>query len=157
MRKMNLVWLILSLVPALVSQSGGQVQVASVTLTSAQLLHLKATPVQLVPAPGPGMVINAISATLQYKAGTIPYTGPGGNGIAISVPGESSSFLVGPAVGFIDQSTDHINQLSPGGPVFSRANAENAALIIRNNDAGEWSGGDGTVIVTVYYTIVTLQ
>ncbi len=143
--------------PTLFAQSAVPVQAATTTLTSAQLLHLKTSPVQLVSAPGVGRAINAISAVLQYKFNTTPYTGPGGRGIAISFSGETSSFLTGPSVGFIDGTRSSVSQLSPGGPVFSQANAENAALIIRNNDGGEWTDGDGAVIVTVYYTIVDLQ
>jgi hypothetical protein len=149
---------VLCLVPGVFAQSGGPVQTATVTLTSAQLLHLKAAPVQLVAAPGSGMAINAISAVLQYKFNSAAYASPaGGTGFEISFSGESGSYLTGPAVGFIDQSASRISQLSPGGPVCSQANAENAPLIIRNMDGAEWTSGDGTVVVTVHYTVVALQ
>jgi len=43
----------LFLVPVLFGQStGGAIQTATVTLSSAQLLSLRAMPVQLVPPPG---------------------------------------------------------------------------------------------------------
>ena len=34
---------------------------------------------------------------------------------------------------------------------------ENQPLMIFNNGSGEWAEGDGSVVVTVYYTIVGLQ
>ena len=34
---------------------------------------------------------------------------------------------------------------------------ENQALMIFNSGSGEWTDGDGSVIVTVYYTVVDLQ
>jgi hypothetical protein len=140
------------------AQTIGPIQSATVTLSSAQLLHLKGTPVQLVAAPGAGKTINAISAVLEYEFNNTAYISPaGGGGFEISFTGETTSQLNGPAVGFIDRSSNSISQLSQGGPVFSQANAENAALIIRNVDGAEWTNGDGTVSVTVYYTIVSLQ
>jgi hypothetical protein len=158
MRRILVALFVLCLVPGVFAQTGAPIQTATVTLSSAQLLHLKAAPIQLVAAPGSGKAINAISAFLQYKFNSAAYASPaGGTGFEISFSGESGSYLTGPAVGFIDRSSSQISQLSPGGPVFSQAAAENAAPIIRNNDGGEWTSGDGTVIVTLYYTVVDLQ
>src|SRR5689334_12942887 len=87
------------LTPALLAQSGGAVQTAIVTLSSAQLLHLHATAVQLVPAPGAGNVIKPISFTLEYKFGTAPYTAPDGS-FAIGTPGFAAA-VQQPGAGFI--------------------------------------------------------
>jgi hypothetical protein len=158
MRRIIVALLGLCVIPGVFAQTGGSIQSATITLTSAQLLHLKGTPVQLVSAPGAGKAVNAISAVLQYKFNSSAYMSPaGGSGIEISFMGETGSSLNGPSKGFVDQSGNRISQLSPGGPVFSQAGAENAPLIIRNADGAEWADGDGTVIVTVYYTVVDLQ
>src|SRR5215831_10121310 len=44
------------------------------TLTSAQLLALKATPVSIIPAPGSGKFINVIGANVYYSFLTAAYT-----------------------------------------------------------------------------------
>jgi hypothetical protein len=50
------------------------VQVATVTLTSAQLKALNTTPVQIIPAPGAGKVIALLGGFAQYNFGTVAYT-----------------------------------------------------------------------------------
>ena len=58
--------------------SADGIQVASVTLTSAQILALHTTPIQIIPAPGAGKLIVVSSVT--YK-GTGAYTNAGGSGL----------------------------------------------------------------------------
>ena len=47
---------------------------ATVSLTSAQIKALAATPFQLVPAPGAGKIVAVIGAAAAYKFGTIAYS-----------------------------------------------------------------------------------
>src|SRR4051794_33017357 len=112
------------LTPALFAQSGGAVQAAIVTLSSAQLLHLHGAAVQLVAAPGAGNVIKPISFTLEYKFGTAPYTAPDGS-FAIGTPGFSAA-VQQPGAGLIDQSSDQIAFLGGFGGAFGpRSSFEN--------------------------------
>src|ERR1051325_4650600 len=70
---------LIAFVPGVFAQGGG-VQTASVTLTSAQVQHLHASPVQLVASPGAGQFVDVISVAYQYRAGSTPYAlSNGGN------------------------------------------------------------------------------
>ena len=51
-------------------------QIATVVVSSAQIKSLKASPVQLLPAPGPDKTILMILCQIQYKPGTVGYTLP---------------------------------------------------------------------------------
>ena len=156
MRKLFVVLMVASLVPTMFAQGGdAAVQTAVVLLSSAQLQHLKGSPVQLVPAPGSGKVLNPISLVGQYKAGNAPYSrGEGGDFIAAF--GSASINITLNATGFIDQPTNHVQFNSPSG-LGLQSSMENQALMISNSGAGEWTDGDGSVIVTVYYVVVDLQ
>jgi hypothetical protein len=144
------------LTPGLLAQSGGAVQSATVTLSSAQLLHLRAAAVQLVPAPGAGNVIKPISLTLEYKFATAPYTAPDGN-FTIGTPGFAAA-VQQPGVGLVDQSSDQIAFLGGFGGAFGpRSSFENQPIIASQNGSAEWTAGDGSVVVSVTYTVVALQ
>ena len=54
--------------------SEGLVQNIKTTLTSAQILDLHNTPVDLIPAPGANKIINLINFITHYEFNTTPYT-----------------------------------------------------------------------------------
>ena len=148
--------MILSLVPSSFGQASGAVLNATVTLTSAQLQQLHSSPVQVVAAPGVGQFINVLSFAVQYKAGSTPYTLAGGGNFAIAPKFVNGSAV--PAVGLIDQST---NGVATSGEYLQatvpQSALENKPMAIQNDTGTEWSNGDGTVTITVYYTVVVLQ
>lgn len=155
MRKIAALLLIL-LAPVAFAQSGSGVQTASVTLSPAQLLSLRSAPVQLVPAPGAGSIIKPLSITLQYKAGSTPYNAPEGN-FAIGTPALPGA-THGPGGGFIDQASDQVAYVGGFGGAFgSRSNFENQPIIVQQNGSTEWTGGDGSVVVNISYSVVALQ
>jgi hypothetical protein len=142
--------------PALFAQSGSGVQTASVTLSSAQLLSLHSSPVQLVPPPGAGNIIKPVSITLQYKAGSAPYNASDGN-FAIGTPSLPGA-THGPGGGFIDQTSDQVAYVGGFGGAFgSRSNFENQPIIVQQNGSTDWTAGDGSVVVNISYTVVALQ
>ncbi|PYV58468.1 MAG: hypothetical protein DMG96_16585 [Acidobacteria bacterium] len=144
------------LAPALFAQSGSGVQTASVTLSSAQLLSLHSSPVQLIPPPGAGNIIKPVSITLQYKAGSAPYNASDGN-FAIGTPSLPGA-THGPGGGFIDQTSDQVAYVGAfGGASGSRGNFENQPIIVQQNGSTDWTAGDGSVVVNISYTIVALQ
>jgi len=162
MRKIIVLLVGLCLVPALFAQAGGPLQTATVTLTSAQLQNLKAGPVTLIAAPGAGSYINVVAVVFQYKAGTAPYVvasgghfsmliGAGANG---NGPVETSDLS---ATGFIDKTQNHIRVPRISSVGDSQGNLENQALQVTNDGGAEWTDGNGTVTITVSYTVVALQ
>ena len=156
MGKIAAILITLFLAPTLFAQTSSGVQTASVTLSSPQLLNLRATPVQLIAAPGAGNIIKPLSITLHYKAGSTFYSSSDGN-FAIGTPALPGA-AHGPGGGFIDQPNDQMAYVDGFAGAFgSRSMFENQPIIVQQNGSTEWTGGDGTVVINVSYTIVTLQ
>jgi hypothetical protein len=134
-------------------------ETATITLTSAQLQSLRDTPVVLVPAPGPNSYINASSATLQYNYGTTNY--PGGHGHLEITLGPYDSLTPIPVfdgvltAGFLDQDSDQQITLEAG-PLDASPQLENLDLEIVNFGP-PLTDGDGTLSISVSYTLVTRQ
>jgi hypothetical protein len=162
MKKLAALLIGMSLVPSLFAQAGGSLQTATVTLTSAQVQNLKASPITLVPAPGAGNYLNIVAVVVQYKAGSNPYTVPSGGhfslllgtGTGASGPIESSDLS---ATGFIDQAQSHIRVPRISAIANAQGNLENRALTVTNDGGAEWTGGDGSVVINISYNVVTLQ
>ncbi len=141
---------------------GGPIQMATVTLGSSQLQNLKGTPVSLVAAPGAGQLLNVISALAEYKFGTTPYAIPArgrlnlvlGNPANYEAPLDTSGMY---GAGLLDQTTKQIRFMPQASLGDSQGNFENQPLLAINDSPAEWTNGDGTVTITVYYTIVALQ
>jgi hypothetical protein len=142
-----------------IAQTAGPVQTASVTLTSAQLRSLHGSPVQLIAAPGTGQALAPISVVFQYKAGSSVYTIPGGGRLALYISAPQNLVTQVSAAGFLDQSTSQIFMSEGIGGIGSspQGTLENASMMAANDGSTEWTNGDGTVTITVYYTIVALQ
>jgi hypothetical protein len=156
MHKLFAVLMVVSIVPAVFAQgTDSAVQKAVVTLSSVQLQHLRANPVQLVPAPGSGKLLNLISLVGQYKFGSSPYSLGSGGYLSTTVGGAPIHVAL-TTPGFLDQSVNQV-RMNGGSSGGAQSGMENQALMIANDGSGEWTDGDGSVIVTVYYTVVDLQ
>jgi len=156
MRNTLLLLLALCLVPALFAQ-GGPVQTVTVTLTSAQLQHLGSAHVQLLAAPGTGNVLSVISAVAQYKAGSTPYTVQSGRlNLFLGDPG-NVVVASAPAAGFLDQPANQVRLMPQSAGGDAQANYENQPLMAANDGGSEWTSGDGSVVISVTYTVVALQ
>jgi len=160
MRK-TIVLMIMVLVPAAVfAQTAGPVQSVSITLSSTQIASLRGTPVTLIAAPGPGKVISPISLAAQYKVGTTPYAITSGGNLNFSLGPLGNSEIAFEPVGgsgFIDQTTNQLNVRSGASIGDAQSKLENQDLRVTNDGSAEWAGGDGTVTITITYTVVTLQ
>lgn len=135
------------------------VQVQQVQISSAQLLALKGSPQALIAAPGAGKFIVVFAATFQYRFGTVAYNLNNGGWLCIGPAGteQQDAFVSLDSHGILDQVKNTIAfsalQTSNG----YRPNFENAAINIANGvAASEWTGGDGTLVVTVFYAVVAL-
>ena len=123
-------------------------------LTSAQLLALNTTPITLIPAAGAGNMISIVNATLEYNFVATPYTVPGGTQLQLFV----NTLEVGTdiaAAGLVDQGANTVASTTAANQTTGTAAATlaNQPLTITNS-IGNFTLGDGTLTVTVYYNII---
>lgn len=144
-----------AIVPSNLAASGF-VQFSDVTITAAEIKAIRATPIELVAAPGAGSAHMFLGAQLKLNYGSevftetadnlaIKYTD--GSGVAVSDTIEST--------GFIDQSADTITNAIPvKDAIVAATGAEAQALVLHNTGDGEIAGNasnDSTVTVRTYY------
>jgi len=125
-----------------------------VTIAAAAVATLRGTPVELVPAPGVGRVLEFVSAQvfLDYTAPAftesadnlvVRYTN--GSGVAVSQVIEMTGFITLTA----DSKTNGQPTIDA---IVSGAGSTNQALVLHNNGDGEFGGGGGAIlrVHTVY-------
>ena len=131
--------------------SGSPILTSVTNVSSAQLLALNVTPVELIAAPGAGKFINILSATWRYHAGLSAYVGTGlllesallggfGGGIISSVDAfllDADQLLMSPTRGDIGPADSYVNK-----PVTFNTNLS-------------MTDGDGTVTIATIYTVET--
>jgi hypothetical protein len=142
----------------LVAAQSSQFLTASVTLSSAEILALLETPVTIIPAQGAGKSIISNLAVLQYKFGTTPYTVPDGATLALGTDIASDSpsdFITDPTLTF-GTSANQVATLTGGG-VVPQASSANTPFVVGLLDVDtDMTLGNGTAIITVWYTVLTL-
>ena len=121
-------------------------QIAEVSLSAADLIAMNATPVEVVAAPGAGLALEFVSATMFFDYGTTQFTG-GGNIYLETADGYTVSNLTGAAA--ITSAADAIIYMAPVGVV---SDADNQALQITNATAA-FATGDGVARIKVAYRV----
>ena len=130
-------------------------QVATVTLTAANLIAMKTTPVSVLPAPGAGKVLVIDTISFQFKPGGTQFTG--GGAITFQYHGTAITPHSGSVPASVLQgATADVQYLGPfASAALDLQNAINAGLDVTNASA-VFAAGNGTAIVTVWYALVTL-
>lgn len=122
------------------------------TITSAQLLALYATPVELVPAPGSNKLLEFLSAVVHKPAGTA-YAGiAAGEDLAIKYT-DGSGTRVNTSLettGFLDQTTA---QTRITRPLVSEYTPVADAALVMQLLVGEITTGDSPLYVKVHYRV----
>jgi len=129
------------------------------TLTSAQLLALKATPVIVIPAPGSGKYIHVIGCDIYYLFNSVAYTLNAGTIKLYHGPVANAKPLTAALeTGLIDQSANRSNLdvaiLATGN--LTDAQALNVPIYVANAGAAEFTLGNGTVELVVYSQTITI-
>lgn len=133
----------------------GAVQYAEVTISSAEMLALRATPKTLVAAPGAGKVIEFLGAVLLLDYNSAAYVETSdnmaikfenGSGVAVSDAIE--------ATGFVTATADTMTNAVPvKDAIVAKTGCENKALVLHNTGDGEYTTGDSPVRVKVMYVV----
>lgn len=132
------------------------IKYASVALTNAQMLALRAAPITIIAAPGAGKIIEFVSAVLCFdRAGAytevddnMAFKYTDGSGQAISETIECT--------GFVDAATDAVMPVQPvTSAVILTANGVNKAVVLHNTGGDEFGGGNAgnEVLVKVAYRV----
>jgi hypothetical protein len=129
--------------------TGDYLRKATVTLSSADILDLHNTPVTLVAAPGAGKCLLPVRV-VSFMGTYTPYSST------------STAYPVLRFAGAATPSTPLTEDVSYGTPAFwsvpvgtisiDTTYAENVALVA-TTDGAQFTDGDGTLTVTVWYTI----
>jgi hypothetical protein len=138
----------------------------AITLTSAQLLALAATPIQLLNAPptppkgfGTAMVINPTALFADYVFGGTAYTlGNADNVVRVEYTGQAASLIQAPANGLL---TAAVNTFSSNvqQPTQNIARTVGANLGLELKVTGTTPGltlGNGTLTVTLKFDLYVL-
>lgn len=121
------------------------------TITASELKHLKATPVDVLPAPGTGKSYCVQFLRARYKPQTTPFALNGNSGIVW--PTVASNFIFLYLVGLIDGLTEKVEDTGLGLQIANASDLDNQPLRLTVDGASELLNGDGDLIVAVYYTV----
>ncbi len=125
-------------------------------LTSAQLLALFTTPVNLVPAPGVGFMIVPRFIKMTLVAGSVAYLDGGGGDITFQLGAGVSQLLANNNIVLVSVAPNRrVQFLAWAGFIDTAANPpaeDNAALQI-TKATGNLTAGNGMLSVMVEYTI----
>ena len=123
------------------------------TLTNAQMLALRATPITVIPAPGTGRVNQFLNATLVLN-NVAGYTETADNMVVryVNATGTIASATI-ETTGFIDGAgVDAITfaRAATTDPILTAAGeVSNAVLVLHNSGDGEWGAGNAANTLTV--------
>ncbi len=135
--------------------NAGAYNASIVTLTASQVLNLRATPVQLLPAPPAGFtyMVTNVFGKLTY-GGTNPFTNA--QNLNIRFNGATFNLITFITSGWIDQSANAYKQ-SIGAIIPSITGIEATSVIIQNDGASEITGNaalNNSVTIAIYYNLV---
>jgi predicted RecA/RadA family phage recombinase len=128
-------------------------QKAVVTLTAAQIMAMNGAPVAILPAPAAGQVLVINQIIAQMKPGATQFTGGG----AVSFQYHGTAVV--PHSGNIPAATINSAAASENvaPPPTGVVQAPTATGLDITNAAAPFATGNGTLVVTVFYSIITLS
>jgi hypothetical protein len=142
---------------AVTTTAAGQIRVVQTTITNAQFLAIRGTPIAIVAAPGAGFGLQFLGGwiTIDYTAA---YTESADN-LAVRFTDGSGQIVSGAieTTGFVDATADSYQLMVALAPTTGPA-VVNAALVLHNTGDGEFGGGNAANVITVttYYRVVTV-
>ena len=141
--------------------STGVIKSATVTLTNANMLNLRATPIEVIPAVGAGDTVLILGGYLIFNY-TGAYTESADN-MELRFNNTTGTIISGviEATGFVDATADAFIPIpvvpTAVGLTVTAGELSNPSVVIMNTGSGEYGGGNAanTVTVVVYYSEIT--
>ena len=136
-------------------------QVADITLTSAQILAIQTGAITLIPAPGvTGFYINVFKIVMRLIGGSVAYTDAGGavsfacGGLSVALSA-NTIFLVTVSPNRRTQIVDWAAAAVGVGVLGTAANppTEDNAPFTISKATNNFAAGNGTMHLTLYYTV----
>lgn len=129
--------------------AGGSSDIESihVSVNSGQILSMFSSPIELLPAPGAGKVIEVINILVKKNFVSSPYAGDIYPGIIFSGAPSLFDNIAGLSIDF---TSSQINTIPANGIVV-----ENAPLLLHTSSSDP-TGGDGSLDIYIHYRIVDL-
>jgi hypothetical protein len=128
---------------------------ADTTITSAQILLLSNTSIEIVPAPGAGYA-NIFLGALLFADNTTAYTVTATGGLAVRY-GEADGAILAlkTATGFIDSTSDKVAYVYPSTTYLDTGLllSDNKAIVLHSLTT-EPTAGTGTIKVRAFYRVV---
>lgn len=127
----------------------------AIAVSSAELLALAASPKTIVAAPGAGYALVLAHGFIEYIYGATAYTiTAGGDDMALRYKDGTGALcsVTLDTAGFIDQVVNEYRTIKP--LTTDVVLTPNEALVLDNIGANEWTQGDGTLNVHLWYRIV---
>ncbi len=124
---------------------------AEISLTSAQILALNTTPIEIIGTPGAGKYIDLISATWNYTYNTAVYAT--NTSINLINTGGASAILVddGALISSVNKIGKFIPKIAP--PAATSWMSINSGISV-TVDGGDPTAGAGTIKISIVYRIV---
>ena len=129
----------------------GQLHKAVVDISSAQILALNTTPVELVPAV-PGMVIEPVLYRVQFFQGTQNY----GNGGAVSVKWGTNVSNDSLLNGLLTLGVNTYQSVRAASFSFIPS-AGYPGKALNLGTGPQFTGGDGTLRIVTFYRLISVQ
>jgi hypothetical protein len=147
----------------MISTTSGQdfedsgIRYVAVTIPAASALVLRATPYEIVPAPGAAKFVLPIMGSIALDYGGTAYTESGGN-LALKYDSGSGAKCSDDieATGFADVTADTITSIiGKKDTLVAAASMVNKAVVLHNIGGGEWANsGNSPLYVKLYYMVL---
>lgn len=127
-----------------------------VTIPAASVLTLRATPYELVPAPGALRTLVLLGGIATLVFNSVAYTESTANLVVRYVNGSGTAASASiEATGLADAVASTSSTIAPANGVVASSVAVNGAFVLHNTGAGEWANsGNSTLRVKVLAMVV---
>jgi hypothetical protein len=137
---------------------GGVTLERRVEISSAEVLTLRASAKELIPAPGANQVLQFISVVIKYIADDTGYAETtADDNLVVQYSGGQDVCTAIDMTGFIDQTNDEIRLAFASETALATTvdlyALRNTSLVLFNNGGAEWTTGDGKLDVRIIYCV----